>query len=163
MSETRPQSPQPVPPGMAIGQAVGQAESVLSRLLAGVLAEAGTERKAYFALQRLTVLGDTARRDDYLNDLSDWLDIDLWSAGELADRLAAEDLIRLADGTVRLADAGAGLRERIRHAIGNVMAPLWAQLDPADLETTVRTLRDITVRARALYPAAVPAMTGEAR
>ena len=89
MSETRPQSPQPVPPGMAIGQAVGQAESVLSRLLAGVLAEAGTERKAYFALQRLTVLGDTARRDDYLNDLSDWLDIDLWSAGELADRLAA--------------------------------------------------------------------------
>jgi hypothetical protein len=64
---------------------------------------------------------------------------------------------------VRLAEAGAGLRERIRHAIGDVMAPLWAQLDPADLETTVRTLRDITVRARALYPAAVSAMTREAR
>jgi hypothetical protein len=29
-----------------------------------------------------------ARRDDYLNDLSDWLDIDLWSAGELAGRPA---------------------------------------------------------------------------
>jgi hypothetical protein len=163
MTETRTESAEPVPVGQAIGQAVGQAESILTRLLAGVLAETGTARETYLALQRLTALGDTARREDYTHDLSDWLDIDLWSAGELAGNLAAEGLLTLADGTVRLADAGAELRERVRHAIGDVTGPLWVQLDPADLETTVRTLRDITLRARALYSAAAPAAARGAR
>lgn len=157
MTETRNESRQPAPAGMAIGQAVGQAESVLARLLAGVLAETGTSRDAYLAVQRLTALGSAAEREDYIRDLSDWLDIDLWSAGELADSLAATGYLTVADGTVRLADAGAELRERIRQAIGEVTGPLWSQLDPADLETTVRTLRSITLRARALYPA--PAAT----
>lgn len=157
MTESRTESAPPAPPGMAIGQAIGQAESVLSRLLVGVLAETGTAREAYLAIQRLTALGDTARRDDYVHDLSDWLDIDPRAAGDLTDRLVAEGLLAQEDGTVRLARAGAERRERVRLAIGDVMAPLWARFDRADLETTARTLRDITVRARALYPAATPA------
>jgi hypothetical protein len=45
-------APRPaVPIGQAIGQAVGQAEAALSRLLVQVLAETGTTRETYLALQ----------------------------------------------------------------------------------------------------------------
>jgi hypothetical protein len=155
MTETRTQATPAVPVGQALGQVVGQAQSVLTRLLAGVLAETGAERQTYLALQRLSVYGDAAERDAYVHDLSDWLDLDLWAAGELATSLAASGLITLADGAIRLTDAGAELRESIRGSIGNITAPLWASLDAADLETTIRTLRDITVRAREL-----PAVAG---
>jgi hypothetical protein len=144
--ETRPL----VPAGMAIGQAVGQAQLVLTRLLSGVLAETGTTRETYLALQRLAVYGDVAGRDRYVRDLSEWLELDLWAAGELADGMVDAGLLTLAEETIRLAEAGAGLRERIRQSIGAVTGPLYAPLDPGDIETTVRTLEDITSRAREL-------------
>jgi hypothetical protein len=156
MTEMRIEAGPLIPVGMAIGQTVGQAEAVMTRLLAGVLAETGTARQTYLALQRLLVHGDAAPREDYIHDLSDWLDLDLWSAGELADDLVAGGLLVLADGTIRLAEAGSELRERIRGAIAEVTAPLYAELDPADLETTVRTLRELTKLTRARYPAAAP-------
>jgi hypothetical protein len=143
MTETRTEDGPAIPVGMAIGQVVGQAETVLTKLLAGVL-----------AMQRLLVRGDEADRDAYIRDLGDWLDIDLWSAGELADALVAEGLFRLDHETIRLAPSGAELRERIRRGIGDLMAPVWEQLDPADVETTVRTLRRVTMLARDLRPAA---------
>ena len=157
MTETRIEAGPLIPVGMAIGQTVGQAEAVMTRLLAGVLAETGTARQTYLALQRLLVHGDSAPREDYIRDLSDWLDLDLWSAGELADDLVADGLLVLADGNIRLAEAGSELRERIRGAIAEITAPLYAELDPADIETTVRTLRELTKLTRALYPAATPA------
>jgi DNA-binding MarR family transcriptional regulator len=154
MTETRTEGAPAIPVGMAIGQVVGQAETVLTKLLARVLAEAGATRETYLAMQRLLVHGDEADRDAYVRDLGDWLDLDLWSAGELADSLIAEGLFRLDHETIRLAPAGAELRERIRRGIGDLMAPVWEQLDPADVETTVRTLRRVTTLARDLRPAA---------
>jgi hypothetical protein len=136
--------------GMAIGQAVGQAQLVLTRLLSGVLAETGTTRETYLALQRLAVHGDVAGRDRYVRDLSESLDLDLWAAGELADGMVDAGLLTLAEETIGLAAAGAGLRERLRRSIGAVTGPLYAPLDPADIETTVRTLEDIASRAREL-------------
>ncbi len=150
MTETQTEAGSLVPPGLAIGQAVGQAERVLTRLLSGVLAETGTTRETYLALQRLSVHGDRAVRDDYVRDLSDWLGLDLWAAGELADGMVDAGLLALSDGTIRLADGGAELREGIRQSIGTITGPLYAPLDPADIETTVRTLRGITSRAREL-------------
>jgi hypothetical protein len=152
MTQTPTEVRPAVPIGQAIGQAVGQAESALTRLLAGVLAETSTKRETYLALQRLAALGDAVTRDRYVRDLSDWLELDLWTAGELASSMVAAGLLTVADGTVRLADGGAQLREKIRGSIGAVTAPLFAPLDSADLETTVRTLREITTRARALAP-----------
>jgi hypothetical protein len=119
-----------------------------------VLAETGTTRETYLAMQRLLVQNDEADRDAYVRDLGDWLDLDLWSAGELANSLVAEGLFRLDHETIRLAPAGVELRERIRRGIGDLMAPVWEQLDPADVETTVRTLRRVTTLARDLRPAA---------
>jgi hypothetical protein len=136
-------------PIVTIGQAVGQAEAVLSRFLARVLAQTGTSRQAYLAMQRLTSLG-AATREDYLADLSSWLQVDLWAAGELADSLAADGLIEQADGTVRFTAAGQALRDQITGAGSAATRSVLESVDPADLETTIRTLGDITARARAL-------------
>jgi hypothetical protein len=133
-----------------VGQAVGMAETALSALLAGVLAETGTPRQTYLALQRMAALGDHATRDQYVADLSEWLGLDQWQAAELADSLAASELLTVTDETVRLSETGAGLRARILSSIGTVTAGLYEPFDPADLETTVRTLQQITTRARGL-------------
>jgi len=129
---------------MAIGQAVGRAQSVMSRQLASVCAEIGASLETYLALQRLALLGDEAGREVYARDLSDSLALDLWSAGELANGLVADGLVTLTGGTIRLAAAGVELRTRIAGTIGNITAPLYAQLDPADIETMVRTLQRLT-------------------
>jgi len=129
---------------MAIGQAVGRAQSVMSRQLAGVCAGIGASLETYLALQRLALVGDEAGREDYVRDLSDSLALDLWSAGELANGLVADGLVTLTGETIRLAAAGAELRTRIAGTIGNITAPLYAQLDPADIETMVRTLQRLT-------------------
>lgn len=150
MTQTTTQDRPAVPVGMAIGQAVGQAQAVLSRLLADVLASSGTPRETYLALQRLSAHGDAARREAFVQDLSGSLGLDLWSAGELSDSLAGAGLATLAGGTVRLAPAGAELRERTGQAVGEATERLWAQFDPADLETTVRTLQAVSAAARAL-------------
>jgi hypothetical protein len=140
-------------PAVTIGQAVGQAEAVLSKLLALVLAETGTSRQDYLALQRLTALGGSAFRDDYLADLSSWLGIDLWTAGELADSLSESGLLEHDGPVVRFAAAGAELRDRIVSSAGAVTRSLIAPVDPADLEATIRTLRELTARARAVLAA----------
>jgi len=150
MTETRTESLPAIPVGQALGQAVGQAQTILTRLLTGVLAETRTPRETYLALLRMSVHGDSLQRDRYVRDLSDSLGLDLWAAGELADGMLDTGLLTLADETIRLADAGAELRERTRRSVGTVTAPLYEGLDPADIETTVRTLQDITSRAREL-------------
>jgi hypothetical protein len=154
MTETRTESLPAIPVGQAIGQAVGQAQTVLTGLLAGVLAKTGTRRETYLALQRLASDGGAAERDGFVRDLSDVLDMDLWAAGELADSMVAEGLLTSADGTIRLADAGAALRARIGGSIGALSAPVFGPLDPADVATTLRTLDVITTRARAARAAA---------
>jgi hypothetical protein len=158
-TESRPASPV----GQQIGQAVGQAESVLSGMLAGVLEQTQTQRETYLALQRMAVLGGEARRDRYVRDLSDWLNLNLWDAGELADSLIAAGLLTATDGTVRLADAGAEVLASIVASVGAITTPLWAAFDPADLETTVSTLRAITLRVRSLTSAAAPSGAEEGR
>jgi DNA-binding MarR family transcriptional regulator len=138
---------------ITLGQAVGQAEAVLTRLLARVLAETGTERQTYLALQRLAVLGETDRetdRETYLRDLAEWLELDLWAARELADKLAAGGLLERDGETVRLSPQGAGLRARILGAGAQATAKLTGPLDPADVSTTISTLEVVTARAREL-------------
>lgn len=141
--------PRPVP----IGMAVGQAEAVLSKLLARVLAETGTSRQHYLAMQRLAGLGGAATREAYVFDLSGALEIDLWTAGELADTLADAGLLAEADGVIQLGDYGADMRGRIAGSAGALTRALLAPISPADVETTIRTLREVTQRGRALLAA----------
>jgi hypothetical protein len=139
------------PPIVTIGQAVGQAEAVLSRFLARVLAQAGASRESFLAMQRLTTLGGAATREDYVIDLSSWLQVDLWAAGELANSLEAAGHVEQADGMVRFTPAGAALRDQIAGSAGAVTRSLLAALDPADVETTIRTLHEVTARGRVLF------------
>jgi DNA-binding MarR family transcriptional regulator len=148
MTETR--TPASTPLTIPVGQAVGMAERVLTKLLAGVLAETGTSRPAYLAMQRLTALGDSVSRNAYLTDLRYWLDLDQQSAGKLVDGLVADGLVTVAQGTVRLTAAGKDLLGKIRTAAGEVTARLYGQFDPADLQAMVTTLQEITTRAQAM-------------
>ena len=146
MTETR----EAIRPAVPLGQAVGQAEVVLSRLLADVLAETGISRETYLAMRRLTALGGAAAHDAYIHDLSDWLELDLWTARELAASLISSEVLAEADGAVRLSPRGEELRRKINGSVSAVTTTLLAPLDGADVETTIRTLQEITARAAAL-------------
>jgi DNA-binding MarR family transcriptional regulator len=150
------QNTRPIPP---IGQAVGQAEASLTRLLSWILAESGTSHETYLGLQRLTALGGRAARDAYERDLSDWLQLDRAAAGRLAGDLLTAGLVATEGGTIRLTPQGQALREGILAASAEITGPMLASLDRVDLETTIRTLQEITNRARAI-PARTAAAEG---
>jgi DNA-binding MarR family transcriptional regulator len=145
------ESPRPTAP---IGQAVGQAEASLARLLAGVLAESGTSHQTYLALQRLASLGGQATPDAYQRDLIDWLELDGPGARRLTGELVSAGLVAIepneADGPgmVRLTSQGVALRAGILGASAKITEPMLATIDRDDLATTVRTLNEITRRAR---------------
>ena len=95
-----------------IGQAVGQAEASLTRLLTGILAERGTSRETYLAVQRLTSLGGQAARDDYERDLSEWLELAAADAVRLAGQLTAAGLTENEGGVTRLTRPAARCERR---------------------------------------------------
>ena len=137
-------------PALPVGQAVGQAEASLTRLLSIVLAESGTSRETYLGLQRLTALGGQAGRDTYERDLSDWLQLDSPAAGRLAGDLLAAGLAAIEGDAIRPTAQGQALREGILAASAEITGPMLASLDRVDLETTTRTLQEITRQARAV-------------
>jgi DNA-binding MarR family transcriptional regulator len=161
MTQTQTETSPGIPVGQAIGGALGQAQSVLAGLLVDKVTQAGTDRETYLALQRLGVLGAAAARDKYVRDLVDWLDLDVRSAAELADRLAAAGLVTAGRETVTIADDGAQLRAKIAGSISAVTAPIYESLTASDVDTTVRTLRYLTTRVRALNLAASAEEPGE--
>jgi hypothetical protein len=158
-------TPRPsLPVGQAMGQAVGQAEAALSGMLIEVLTRTGITRETYLALQRIVALGGSAGREDYAADLSDSLGLDLWAAGQRVSTLVSAGLLAEDEAggeTIRLTAAGTELRGRLQDAVRAVTAPLWESLDPAALNTTIRTLEEITARARALRPAGGFGANGE--
>jgi DNA-binding MarR family transcriptional regulator len=154
MTQTQSDPKPAIPVGQAIGGALGQAQSVLAGLLVDKVAQAGTNRETYLALQRLGVLGDAAARDAYVRDLADWLDLDAGAAAVLADRLVAAGLVSGGPETVRTTAEGARLRAEIAGSISTVTAPIYESLTASDVEATVRTLRYLTTSVRSLNPAA---------
>jgi DNA-binding MarR family transcriptional regulator len=138
-------STQPVPP---IGQAVGQAEASLTKLLLRILAESGTSHDAYIGLQRLNALGGEAAVDAYRRDLSDWLELDGPAASQLAGELVSAGLAEARDGVIRLTSQGRALREGILSASAKITGPMLATIGRDELEITIRTLNEITERAR---------------
>ena len=141
------QDTRPIP---FIGQAVGQAQASLAKILLGILAESGTSYQTYLGLQRLYAMGGEATRDAYERDLSDWLELDGTAATRLAGDLVAAGLAETESGTIRLTASGRGLREGVLVASAKITGPMLATIDRGDLETTVRTLDDITRRARGI-------------
>ena len=141
------ESTRPLP---LIGQAVGLAQASLTRLLTGILAESGTSYQAWLGLQRLTAAGGQATREAYERDLSDWLQLDGPAAIRLAGDLVAAGLADIVDGAIRITAQGRGLREEVLAASAKITEPMLATIGRDELETTVRTLDEITRRARGI-------------
>ena len=141
------ESTRPIP---LIGQAVGQAQASLTKILLGILAESGTGYQVYLGLQRLDALGGEATRETYEHNLSDWLELDGMAAARLAGNLVAAGLAETEGGAVRLSAQGRALREGVLAASAKITGPMLATIDRDDLETTVRTLDEITRRARGI-------------
>jgi DNA-binding MarR family transcriptional regulator len=134
-----------------IGQAVGQAQASLTRFLTGILAESGTSYRLWLGLQRLNAMGGRPARADYEADLSYWLQLDGPAAARLAGDLVAAGLATSdsdGDATVTLSAQGRALREAVLARSAEVTGPILATIDRGDLETTVRTLEEITRLAR---------------
>ena len=139
---TTGESARPLP---LIGQAVGQAQASLTRLLTGILAGSGTSYQVWLGLQRLNVLDGQSARKAYEADLSYWLQLDGQAAARLADDIVAAGLATSnGDGTVTLSAGGRALREAVLAKSAQVTGPILATIDRADLETTIRTLDEIT-------------------
>jgi hypothetical protein len=132
-----------------IGQAVGQAQASLTRLLTGILAGTGTSYLLWLGLQRLNAMGGHPAREAYEADLSYWLQLDGPAAARLAgDVIAAGLAASDGDGLIALSARGRALREQVLTTSAQVTGPMLATIDRADLDTTIRTLEEITRRAR---------------
>ena len=130
-----------------IGQAVGQAQASLARFLTGILAESGTSYRLWLGLQRLNAMGGQPARAAYEADLSYWLQLDGPAAARLAGDLVAAGLATSdsdGDATVTLSAQGRDLREAVLARSAEVTGPILATIDRGDLETTIRTLEEIT-------------------
>ena len=134
-----------------IGQSVGQAQASLTRLLTGILAGSGTSYQTWLGLQRLNALGGQPARAAYVRDVRDWLLLDGPAAAALADNLVAAGLAEAGGDTIRMTEAGRGLRQDVIAESAKVTGPVLATLDRADLETTIRTLDEITRRVRETF------------
>jgi hypothetical protein len=132
-----------------IGQAVGQAQASLTRLLTGILAGSGTSYLRWLGLQRLNAMGGQPSREAYEADLSYWLQLDGPDAARLAgDVVAAGLAVGGDDGLIAVSARGRALREEVLAASAQVTGPMLAAIDRADLDTTIRTLQEITRRAQ---------------
>jgi len=132
-----------------IGQAVGQAQASLTRLLTGILAGSGTSHLRWLGLQRLNAMGGQPSREAYEADLSYWLQLDGPDAARLVGDVVAAGLAVVAgdDGLIAVSARGRALREEVLAASARVTGPMLATIDRADLDTTIRTLQEITRRA----------------
>src|SRR2546430_5108093 len=131
-----------------IGQAVGQAQASLTRLLTGILARTGTSHLLWLGLQRLNAMGGQPSREAYEADLGYWLQLDGPGAARLAGDVVAAGLAVVGDdGLIAVSAPGRALPEEALAASAPVTGPMLATTDRADLDTTIRTLQEISRRA----------------
>jgi hypothetical protein len=142
------ESTRPLP---LIGQSVGQAQASLTKLLTGILASTGTSYQTWLGLQRLNALGGEPARAAYERDVRDWLLLDGPAATGLAGDLVASDLAEADGDTIRMTEAARRLRQDVIATSAQITGPVLATLDRADLETTIRTLNEITRRVRETF------------
>jgi DNA-binding MarR family transcriptional regulator len=142
---------------LALGSALGLAERALTRLLLDVLAETGTPEQTWYAFRRLAVFESAPAPDAFRRDLREALDMNGPSAAALLDEILAAGLMREAsdpaggDTRIELTVAGQALLGRIQGSVAALVGGLVASFDPADIQTTIRTLTSLTEGARALH------------
>jgi MarR family transcriptional regulator, transcriptional regulator for hemolysin len=145
---------QPQPP--LFGQTVGEAQTALKALIDSVLGEAGTDFDSWLALNLLATSGPAIPSDAFHRDLAEALHTDQAAISDLVARLRSAGLVAItsgmgADGAlIELTPEGQAFHGRLREAVGSASARLLSSLDPDDVQTTIKVLREVTSRAHAL-------------
>jgi hypothetical protein len=133
-------------PPASFGQTLAFAERTLTATLRRHLAERGTTPETWYALQLIASRGPRLDREALSEDLEGSRTLTADSTRELLARLEAEGLIR-GGAEIDLTPEGEALHRSLREYIAGPTTRLLGQFDPADVETTIRTLRAITERA----------------
>jgi DNA-binding MarR family transcriptional regulator len=129
-------------------QVIGQAESALGALLEPLLAGAGITFQQWLVLTVTAASGGRTDRGQLVARISGARKVDGTLVESAIAELAAAGLAT-ATGLLALTDAGQNVYERVRGAIDELNAELFA-FPPEDLATAGRVLSIVTARANAV-------------
>ena len=128
------------------GRTLAFAERALTATLREHLAQRNTKPETWYALQLIARDGPGLSRDALSRDLEGSPTLDADSTRELLARLEADGLI-VGGAQVDLTPEGMAQYQSLREYIAGPTVRLLSQFDIHDIETTVRTLQEITRRA----------------
>jgi DNA-binding MarR family transcriptional regulator len=130
------------------GQTLAFAERTLTATLREHLAQRDTQPETWYALKLIATQGPGLSREALSRDLAGSPTLDADSTRELLAGLEAQGLIG-GSAQVDLTAEGQALYRSLREYIAGPTVRLLGQFDIHDIETTVRTLQEITKRAAA--------------
>ena len=130
------------------GQTLAFAERTLTATLREHLAQRDTQPETWYALKLIATQGPGLSREALSRDLAGSPTLDADSTRELLAGLEAQGLIG-GSAQVDLTAEGEALYRSLREYIAGPTVRLLGQFDIHDIETTVRTLQEITKRAAA--------------
>ena len=130
------------------GQTLAFAERTLTATLREHLAQRDTQPETWYALKLIATRGPGISREALSRDLAGSPTLDADSTRELLAGLEAQGLIG-GGAQVDLTAEGQALYLSLREYIAGPTVRLLGQFDIHDIETTVRTLQEITKRAEA--------------
>jgi len=130
------------------GRTLAFAERTLTATLREHLAQRDTQPETWYALKLIATQGPGLSREALSRDLAGSPTLDADSTRELLAGLEAQGLIG-GSAQVDLTAEGEALYRSLREYIAGPTIRLLGQFDIHDIETTVRTLQEITKRAAA--------------
>jgi len=128
------------------GQTLAVAEATLKKVLESHLATAGTTPDRWYAL-KLTAQAEPIARAAVVEGLAAGGKVQPVDAEPLLGALEADGLLEGGD-VVSLTESGRSYFAELRQFVITPTIRLLGRFELADVETTIRTLRDITARAR---------------
>jgi DNA-binding MarR family transcriptional regulator len=128
------------------GQTLAFTERTLSAVLHRHLAQRDIEPETWYALKLIAVGGHVAR-ESLSEDLEGSRGMDPDSVRALLAQLEADGLVA-GEEAVELTKAGSVFFENLRSYVLGATMDLLGKFDLRDVETTVRTLKAITLRAK---------------
>jgi DNA-binding MarR family transcriptional regulator len=155
VNDNTPRSEPVSPTETLTGQDIGEANGALDALLEDAIAADGVTAREYLILRVLARGPQAAPRAFYAYLVGQrQLKLDMTDAVDNVRALETRGLISGADpdgpGPVALTDSGAELNKTLAASAAPIAQHVFGDVNPADLQTTHRVLRDIINRAQAL-------------
>jgi DNA-binding MarR family transcriptional regulator len=139
-------------------QLIGRTERALVALIGLVLASTGGTFHEWVVLNLIGVSGGPIERSELRARVTDALKVDDATVEAAITELAAAGLLETVSGSVvALSDSGRDRYARIRAAIDETTAPLYAEIPADDLATAQRVLTTLAGRASGLLAEPPPA------